>query len=95
MWRTLIFLAFLLGSVPVSGQTDTPRTVQESIEAQEAAKQARIDAADEALREGRQRHWKNQDRATRRRMRRHYRNSHRMARGRSTPWWRRVLRGIQ
>jgi|GEM_PF-3545277 len=95
MLRTLICLAFLLASFPVLGQTDTPRTVQESIEAQEAAKKARIDAADEALHEGRQRHWKNQDRATRRRMRRYYRESHRMARGRSTPWWRRVLRGIQ
>ena len=95
MWRTLIFLGLLFTSVAVSGQTDTPRTVQESIEAQEAAKQARIDAADEALNEGRKRHWKNQDRATRRRMRRSYRESHRIARGRTTPWWRRVLRGLR
>lgn len=95
-WLPLIVLAVACAVAPsVTGQTDTPRTVQESIEAAESAKQARIDEANKARAEGQRRHWQNQDRATRKRMRRSYRESRRIARGRTTPWWLRVLRGTR
>ncbi len=95
-WLPLIALAVACAVAPsVTGQTDTPRTVQESIEAAESAKQARIDEANKARSEGQRRHWQNQDRATRKRMRRSYRESRRIARGRTTPWWLRVLRGTR
>ena len=97
MWRTLLLLLALLGPVAIdlSGQTQTPRTAQAATEAQEAAKQSRLDAAEQARNAGRKRHWENQDRATRKRMRRSCRESRRIALGRTTPWWLRVLRGAR
>ena len=95
-WPTMFLVAVAVAFSPAAaGQTDTPRTVQESIEAAESAKQARIDEANKARAEGQRRHWDNQDRATRKRMRRSYKESRRIARGRTTPWWLRVLRGTR
>ena len=98
MKQWLPFIALIAAVVlapEAAGQTDTPRTGQESIEAAESAKQARIDEANKARAEAQRRHWKNQDRATRKRMRRSYKESRRIARGRTTPWWLRVLRGAR
>ena len=96
----LIALALLAAALPADAQrrrpprndgSQTPRTVEQSINAAEETERAREAELRTGWRDAQDNHFRNQDKATRKRMKQNARRQKRVRQGRAIPWWKRIF----